>query len=136
MTERDDGDVTSPYDPATAVTQPAQVLAPPAQLFAGLEVGLPSLTAVCSHCKTSLGDGDRIAVYAYRPADTTHWSLGRSCCPACAPETIATPTLGTAECRLTARLGVVSDVATQQQRLCLRDPTLVTFSPPASGTRP
>jgi hypothetical protein len=110
------------------------LLADPAQLFAGMQVGLPSLVVVCSHCGDRLGEGDEVSVYAYRPAETTQWFLGRCCCLQCAPKQILTPTLGTAEYRLTARLAVVSDVTRQQQRLCLAEPTIRGFASPADGT--
>lgn len=42
--------------------------------------------------------------------DTTCKSFCRSYCFDCVPAGIATPTLGTAECRLTGRLGVQSDL--------------------------
>lgn len=60
--------------------------------------------------------------------------LCQSCCLDCAPETIATPTLGTAECRLTARLVVQSDATEQRYRLVLAGPEVKAFAPPAEGT--
>lgn len=113
-----------------------QLSATATQLFAGLQIGLPSLDVMCAHCKTHLGEGETVSVYAYRPAETTRWSLGRVCCRQCAPDQITTPTLGTAECRFTARLAVVSDVVGQRHRLCLADPTPTAVAPPAKGTSP
>jgi hypothetical protein len=113
-----------------------QLIASPNQLFAGMQAGLPSLTVICSRCGAQLGEGDEVSVYAYRPAESTRWYLGRCCCPNCAPTEIATPTLGTAECRITARLATVSDVARQRHRLCLADPSVVAFTSPTDGTPP
>jgi hypothetical protein len=46
-----------------------------------------------------------------------------------------TPTLGAAECRLTVRLVVQSDVTDQRHRLVLADPEVKAFTPPADGTK-
>jgi hypothetical protein len=105
------------------------------QLFTGLRVGLPSLAVRCTECDTQLGDGDQVSVYAYRTVETARWHLARCRCPNCAPDDIATPTLGATECRVSARLAVVSDVGTQQHRLCLAEPTVVVVSQPQDGTQ-
>jgi hypothetical protein len=49
----------------SATTEHA-VVAPLEQLFTGLRVGLPTLTARCCACGTELGEGDTVSVYAYR----------------------------------------------------------------------
>ena len=112
------------------------VVAPLEQLFTGLRVGLPSLEVRCCSCGTPLGEGDHVSVYAYRTVETPRWHLARCRCPDCAPDGITTPTLGTTEVRVSARLAVVSDVGTQQHRLCLAEPTVTAYAPPSTGTKP
>jgi hypothetical protein len=106
------------------------------QLFSGLRVGLPSLEVRCTGCDTQLGEGDQVSMYAYRTVETPRWHLARCRCLDCAPDEITTPTLGTTECRVTARLVVVSDAATQQHRLCLAEPTVSAISSPSQETSP
>jgi ribosomal protein S27E len=84
------------------------------QLFTGLPVGLSSLEVRCNGCGTQLGEGDTVLIYAYRTVETPRWHLARCRCPGCAPDEITTPTLGTTECRFSARLAVVSDAATRR----------------------
>jgi hypothetical protein len=119
-----------------AATAEYAVVAPLEQLFTGLRVGLPTLTVRCCACGTELGEGDTVSVYAYRTVETPRWHLARCRCPDCAPDDIAAPTLGTTEARVTARLAVVSDTATQQHRLCLAEPTITAVSSPSDGTPP
>jgi hypothetical protein len=106
------------------------------QLFTGLRVGLPTLTVQCCGCGTTVGEGEDVSVYAYRTVETPRWHLARCRCLACAPDEIATPTLGATEVRVRARLAVVSDTVRQQHRLCLADTTVTAFAPPTDGTRP
>ena len=94
------------------------------QLFTGLHVGLPTLTVQCCRCDTQLSEGDEVSVYAYRTVETPRWHLARCRCTKCAPDDIATPTLGATEVRVSARLAVVSDTTAQQHRLCLAAPTV------------
>ncbi|WP_436903604.1 hypothetical protein [Halovenus halobia] len=112
------------------------VVAPLKQLFTGLRVGLPTLTIRCCACGAKLGEGATVSVYAYRTVETPRWHLARCRCPDCAPDDIATPTLGATEVRISARLAVVSDVGAQQHRLCLAEPTIGTVSSPRDGTSP
>jgi len=100
------------------------------QVFAGLRVGLPALVVHCCCCDEQLGEGEQVSVYAYRTVETPRWHLARCRCPDCAPEDIPTPTLGVTEVRVSARLAVVSNVGTQQHRLCLAEPTCIAISPP------
>ncbi|MCY4732527.1 hypothetical protein KY092_18460 [Natronomonas gomsonensis] len=111
------------------------VVAPVAQLFTGLRVGLPSLTVRCHRCDARLGDGECVSVYAYRTVETPDWHLAQCRCPGCAPDEITTPTLGATDVLLTARLAVVSDADAQQHSLCLTDPTVTDLSRPQDGTR-
>lgn len=106
------------------------------QLFTGLRVGLPSLEVRCSGCGTQLGEGDQVSVYAYRTVETPRWHLARCRCIDCAPADIATPTLGATEARVSARLAVVSDLKTQQHRLCLAEPTVIAVTLPQEGRAP
>jgi ribosomal protein S27E len=119
-----DEDSTSEYAAVAALEQ----------LFTGLRVGLPSLEVRCCSCGSQLGEGEQVSVYAYRTVETPRWHLARCRCPDCAPDTIETPALGATEVRLSARLAVVSDTATQQHRLCLAEPTVSTLSVPHHGT--
>jgi|GEM_PF-1211055 len=112
------------------------VVAPLEQLFTGLRVGLPSLDVRCCSCGTQLGEGDRVSVYAYRTVETPRWHLARCRCPDCAPGEITTPTLGATEAHVSARLAVISDAGTQQHRLCLTEPVVVTSSSPKDGASP
>ena len=111
------------------------VTAAPAQLFTGVEIGLPSLTVLCSRCDKRLREGDSVSVYAYRPAEGSQWYVGRCCCSACAPDQLTAPTLGTAECRINARLATVSEVTAQHHSLCLIKPAVTAFASPRTGTR-
>jgi hypothetical protein len=104
------------------------------QLFTGLRVSLPTLMVQCCCCGTQLDDGEQVSVYAYRTVETPRWHLACCRCPDCAPNDIETPTLGTTEVRLSARLAVVSDVEMQQHRLCLVDPTVTAAATPTAGT--
>jgi hypothetical protein len=106
------------------------------QLFTGLRMGLPSLKVRCCRCDTQLGEGDEVSVYAYRTVETPRWHLARCRCLDCAPDDIATPTLGATEVRISARLGVISDVGTQQHQLCLVEPAIIAVTPPEGGTPP
>ena len=112
------------------------VVAPLKQLFTGLRVGLPTLTVRCCACGTELGEGDTVSVYAYRTVETPRWHLAQCRCHNCAPDGIATPTLGATEARINAQLAVVSDVGAQQHRLCLAKPTVSAVSPPTEGKPP
>ena len=105
------------------------------QLFTGLRVVMSSLEARCSDCGTHLGEGDAVSVYAYRAVETPRWHLARCQCVECAPEDIQ-PTHGMTEVRVRGRLGVVSNVSTQQHRLCLTTPELVAFEASTTETNP
>jgi hypothetical protein len=107
------------------------VVAPLEQLFTGLGIGLPPLIVQCYRCGTPLGEGDSVSVYAYRTVETPRWHLARCRCLDCAPDGIEMPTLGATGARINARLAVVSDIGTQQHRLCLAEPDVVAFAPPA-----
>lgn len=111
------------------------VVAGPEQLFNGFPMGKPSADVRCSECGTRLSDGDRIAMLAYRTVDTPRWQLTRYSCSDCASDTITTPTLGATDIRLSARLAIISDVGTQQHRLCIVDPDVVAVASPSAGTQ-
>ena len=117
-------------------TGESAVVAPLEQRFTGLRVGLPALDARCGGCGTQLREGDTVSVYAYRTVETPRWHLARCQCPDCALDTIEVPTLGATEARVTARLATVSDVKTQQHRLCLAEPIINAVSSPRDGTAP
>ena len=117
-------------------TGESAVVASLKQLFTGLRVGQPTLKLQCRRCGTHLCEGDTVSVYAYRTVDTPHWHLARCRCSVCATEDIKTPTLGATEVRLTARAATVSDMGTQQHRLCLAAPAITAVSSPQDGTPP
>lgn len=121
---------------ATAERSAHAVVAPLKQLFTGLRLGLPSLEVRCSGCDTQLREGDQVSVYAYRTVETPRWHLARCQCPDCAKDKIVVPTLGAMEVRVTARLAVVSEVRTQQHRLCLTEPTITAVASPSDETPP
>ena len=62
-----------------AETEPSEhaVVTPLEQLFTGLRVGFPTLTARCCACGTALEEGDTASVYAYRTVETPQWHLVR-----------------------------------------------------------
>ena len=112
------------------------VVSTPQQILTGLSVGLPTLEAYCACCDASRGEGETLVVYVYRGAEAYEWDIARVYCWDCAPVGITTPTLGTTEALVSARLGVVSSVAEQTHCLCLTAPELVAHSPPTEGSLP
>ena len=115
---------------------PRQVVSTPEQVLTGLPLGLATLEVVCSCCGQRLQEGSEVQVYAYRAAEAPRWNLTRCYCPACGPGTITTPTLGTTEALVVARLAVVSLPKEQRHSLCLSVPTLSSFSPPTMVSAP
>lgn len=100
------------------------------QVFTGLCVGGPTGEIRCCACDNNMGEGDRVSVDAYRMVETPRWQLARWWCPDCTPETIESPTCGRIEVRLSGRLAGLSDVTTQQHRMCLIVLTVNAFSSP------
>jgi len=121
--------VTGTRDPTSKHT----VVATLEQLFTGLRVGLPSLEVRYTGCDTQLCEADQVSMYAYRTVETPRWHPARCRCTDCAPDDIATPTLGATECRVTAQSAVVADTLAQQYRLCLAGSTVSDISAPQDG---
>ncbi|WP_348611667.1 hypothetical protein [Halobaculum rarum] len=106
------------------------------QTLTGLPVGLATLDVICSACKRAIQEGDHLWVYAYRAADDPEWLLTRCYCEACAVDEIETPTLGTSETLVEARLDVVAITSEQRHHLCLGAVDVRAFSPLTEGARP
>lgn len=115
---------------------PRQVMSTPAQVLAGLPIGLATLEAICSCCGRGLGEGAEVEVYAYRAAEAPRWTVARCYCTECGPGMITTPTLGVTEALVAVQLAVVSRPAERRHSLCLSSPTLLSFSPPDRGSVP
>jgi hypothetical protein len=105
----------------------------PRQVFAGLVVGLGTSPVRCTGCQEERTEGQSLVVYVYRTPDGEAWDLARDYCPACAPETVSTPTLGTSEVLVEATLGTRSVPTAHFQRLCLNDVLVRAYSSPREG---
>ncbi len=112
------------------------VMAGPAQLLTGLEVGLPTNRVACVGCATELTEGRAVTVYGYRQAECLEWDLRRCYCTDCAPTAIGEPTLGVMEVLAQAWLGTVALPRTRTHRLCLTDVETIAHSWPQEGTNP
>jgi hypothetical protein len=75
-------------------------------------------------------------VYAYRAAEASEWVLTRCYCVDCTGPEIETPTLGTSEVLVDARLEVLSLSAEQRHTLCLHEVSVLAFSPLMEGDEP
>lgn len=69
--------------------------------------------ATCQVCGTSFTEGDRVVIYALRPASTPHYQIGHVICGADEHRLIQECTLGVQEAFIAGRMGTCSDVATQ-----------------------
>jgi hypothetical protein len=90
-------------------------------------------TAVCTYCKSELGEGDNVTAYAYRRAGEEVLSVARLYCAECNRDRIEHPSLGCYEWVATARLGLTSDVAHQSHTLTLLGVEIVAESGPNEG---
>ena len=113
-----------------------RVFATPQQILSGLPVGISGGRPHCTGCRTAIGIGAGCRVYAYRAAEAREWDLARCYCSRCAPRRITTPTLGTTEVLVGARVGVVLAGGDPVGRCCLTGVELSRFSPPAEGHKP
>lgn len=102
------------------------------QTITGLDVGANG-TAVCTYCKSELGEGDNVTAYAYRCAGEQVLSVARLFCAECNQDVIEYPSCGCHEWLATARLGLTSDVAFQSHTLTLLDVTIIDASSPNEG---
>jgi len=105
----------------------------PRQLLTGLQIGLANLRVQCTGCNRTMGEGDRVWVYAYRAAEDPEWTITRCFCPSCTDRQIETPTLGTSEVLVAARLNVRSLSGEQRHELCLTHVDPCAFSPLMEG---
>lgn len=83
----------------------------PEQLLKGFTVGTQTKTH-CQWCDHEFYEGDVAIILVSRPADADHWTVHRAYCAACAPSSIAGPTLGCTELLAQCRLGTQTDTAT------------------------
>ena len=88
------------------------------QTLTGWGVGIGE-TALCQQCKTELGEGSAVTVYAYRRAGEQLVSIARLYCRKCDCRTIEHATCGCYEWLVEARLALTADVAHQSHYLTL-----------------
>ena len=122
--------------PAPEQPGPQPVVTTPRQALTGLQIGLANLQVHCTACGQARHEGQQVWVYAYRTADDPEWLVTRCYCPQCAPARIETPTLGTSEALIEARLDVVSLSSEQRHHLCLSDVEVLGCSPLTEGAAP
>ena len=122
--------------PAPEDSEPQRVVTTLRQALTGLQIGLANLQARCTACGQARHEGQQVWVYVYRTADAPEWVLSRCYCSGCAPGCIETPTLGTSEALIEARLDVVSLSSEHCHNLCLSEIEVLTFSPLTEGASP
>jgi hypothetical protein len=103
-----------------------------AQTIAGWSVGING-TAICTYCKSELGEGDNVTAYAHRRADEQVIDIARLYCAECDHDHVEHPTCGCHEWVATARLGLISDVAHQSHTLTLLGVSIIAESGPNEG---
>jgi ribosomal protein L37E len=104
------------------------------QTITGLNAGV-SGTAICTYCKSGLGEGDNVTAYAYRRAGEQTIEVARLYCAECNHDRIEHPSCGCYEWVATARLGLTSDVAHQSHTLTLLGVEIIAESGPNEGDR-
>lgn len=87
----------------------------------------------CSHCKTTLHDGDPIMAYAVRYAGDEDWSVPRLYCRDCHSTTLIDPTLGATELLAEGHLGITMDATAQCSSLVLLGIERIIESAPEEG---
>jgi O-glycosyl hydrolase len=105
-----------------------------AQTITGYGVGVDD-TALCTYCKTELGEGDDVTAYAYRRAGEQTVDVARLYCADCDRTAIEHPSRGCHEWLATARLALTSDVAYQSHSLTLVSVEIIAESDPENGDR-
>ncbi|HET7325464.1 MAG TPA: hypothetical protein VFJ06_14145 [Halococcus sp.] len=104
------------------------------QTITGWSVGVGD-TALCTYCKSDLGEGDDVTAYAYRRAGEQVVNVARLYCDDCDRDRIEHPSCGCYEWLAEARLALTSDVARQSHGLTLIDVSVIAESGPEdSGT--
>lgn len=119
-----------------ADTDPPALRCRPGQLFAGLAIGTPAGTVVCTACDTAVVEGQRVGVYAYQRAEGLCWDTRRAYCADCVPATLSSPTLGVAELIVRGWVGTLALPRTRTHRPCLVEVQPVIYSPPTEGCPP
>ena len=102
------------------------------QILTGWSVGVGE-TALCQRCKTTLGEGSAITVYAYRCAGEQLVSVPRLYCRDCDRRSIEHPTCGCSEWLAEARLALTADVSQQSHTLTLCNVEILDEYDPGSG---
>lgn len=110
-----------------------QISAPYA--LTGVQLARPTRCR-CQPCGTPLREGDAATAYAYQPVECDTWSVPRLYCRDCAPDAIATPTLGVHEALADAWLAIRSLPAARSHRLVLADVEVRATSAPDDGAEP
>ena len=105
------------------------------QALTGWSVGIGE-TALCQRCKTELGEGCTVTVYAYRHAGEQLVSVARLYCQECGRHTIEHPTCGCSEWLAEARLALTADVAHQSHNLTLCNVGIFDEHGPRTGDSP
>lgn len=103
-----------------------------AQTITGYGVGIGG-TAICTYCKTELGEGDDVTAYAYRRAGEQVVNVARLYCADCDRNRIEHPSCGCYEWLAEARLALTSDVAHQSHGLTLVGVEIIAESGPEDG---
>ena len=104
------------------------------QALTGWSVGTGE-TALCERCKTALGEGSTVTVYAYRRAGERLVSVARLYCRGCDCRTVEHATCGCHEWLVEARLALTADVARQSHNLTLCGVVILDECDPRIGDR-
>lgn len=105
------------------------------QIISGWNVGIDG-TALCTYCKSTLGEGDAVTAYAYRPAEEVVLSVARLYCAECDRRTIEHPTCGCFEWLAEAYLALTADVTKQAHSLTLSGVEIIDTDGPNAGEQP
>ena len=104
------------------------------QTITGRSVGVGEI-ALCTYCKSNLGEGDEVTTYAYRCAGEQLVSVARLYCAKCDHRKIEYPTRGCFEWLAEAHLALTSDVVHQSYNLTLAGVEIIDESAPSVGDR-
>lgn len=103
-----------------------------AQAITGWSVGVGD-TALCTYCKSELGEGDEATVYTYRCAGEQLVSIARLYCAECNRQEIGHPARGCFEWLAETHLALTSDVNHQSHSLTLAGIEVIDESGPEEG---
>ncbi|WP_160135334.1 hypothetical protein [Halococcus salsus] len=93
-----------------------------------------SLRCVRAKCEAALTEGSEVAALVYRQGDECAFTVGSLFCRACRVGEVRSPTQGSEEYVVYARLGTVADVAEQRHWLVIVDPEIVASSLATDGS--